>query len=147
MHALSDAYEFKMLALSLALARPSSSSSSSSIPSNALLRFKFVQEQLDTITDKRNKLSTEVTVLKTNIEKYDVELRGAKAKEKEAQKAITDVEKHIQKLVWDKQALEEKTVDTLSEQVTLEKGTIFHDGQTIPSPSPPTPTFPLPCGW
>lgn len=82
----------------------------------------FVSQQQAEADERRRKLAADMVTLRQAMERQDLELKQGRIAEKEAQSALAQVDKLLIKIGQDRTLLEERTLEKLSEQTTLEKG-------------------------
>lgn len=82
----------------------------------------FVSQQQHEVDTRTKKLSNEMNTLRQAIEKHELELKQTKIAEGETRKEVLIVEKLTLKIAQDHTTMQQKHLDTLSQQTTLEKG-------------------------
>jgi len=83
---------------------------------------KFLDNQLMIIGDQRKELNEKYTILRSTLERTDKDLHNSQADQREIKADIEHVHKNYEKLVQEKQAFDDKIMENLSDQTTIEKG-------------------------
>lgn len=83
---------------------------------------KFTETQLVACTEQRKALNEKYSRLRATLERTDRELARAETEQKEIKKDIATIHKHNERLVQDKQQLDDRIMENLSNQTTIEKG-------------------------
>jgi chromosome segregation ATPase len=82
----------------------------------------FVTQQQADIDHKSKKLSNEMNTLRLALEKQELELKQNRILESDIKKEVAAAEKLSSKIAQDHTTLQQKHLETLSQQTTLEKG-------------------------
>uniref|UniRef100_A0A7S4GCK9 Coiled-coil domain-containing protein 40 n=1 Tax=Eutreptiella gymnastica TaxID=73025 RepID=A0A7S4GCK9_9EUGL len=82
----------------------------------------FLEKQIDTLLEKKQKANDKFTMLKRSMEHTDNESKRVDQEVKGINNEVDGINKKTQKVVRDVRVLEEKVMETLSSQTTLKKG-------------------------
>mmetsp|Transcript_125350 Transcript_125350/g.217322 ORF Transcript_125350/g.217322 Transcript_125350/m.217322 type:complete len:902 (-) Transcript_125350:541-3246(-) len=82
----------------------------------------FLEKQIDAFLERKQKANDKFTMLKRSMDHTDGESKKVEMETKNIDNEIMGVDKKVQKVVRDVRVLEDKVMETLSNQTTLKKG-------------------------
>lgn len=83
---------------------------------------RFLEGQIETLLENRKALNAQYEVLKTSLEKIDVELASTKVEQRKIESVVNNFVHRREAIVQKKKALELEILEHAGEQVTIEKG-------------------------